>query len=347
MYKGRIVVENQYFQTCAEGELNGIQVFLGSGSVLELNRIGVEAIVNCANEKLGNQGGLAGDIAAIGGAKLTAECDEFIKTNGILRKKQVISTNPGNLPYKRILHVAGPVVTSLRKDQMEELQTCVYNSIVRAKEDGLSSVGIPGISCGTFGFPKREAAICHLAGFIQYANDHSIERTVKKVYFTLFSSVELAPFVERFEELMEEGRFDYAKLLGEPDKRLNCFTKTCGGCKRNYPMDWFSLSTCHKDPPNPMDWLSLSYSHKVYCNYCVYRYEITYCYTCKSEFTQPFDYALNDTHQLFIDLTKHYCRNCDKLVPKDPKNCKRCKNICAAHFNSPTDRCPYCQNTNS
>ena len=322
---------NQYFQTCAQGELNGIQVLVGSGSVMELNRIGVETIVNCANEKLGNQGGLAGDIAAIGGAKLTADCEEFIRKNGILCKKQVISTNPGNLPYKRILHVAGPVVTNLRMDQMEELQTCVYNCIVKANDDGLNSVGIPGISCGTFGFPKKEAAICHLAGFIQYANDYSIEKTVNKVYFTLFSAIELEPFVMRFEQLMEEGRFDYAKLMGEPEKRVNCFTSVCGGCKQIYPIDKFSLSKCHK----------------VYCNYCIYRYEITYCYTCKSEFNQPFDYPYNDTHPIFIDLTKQYCRGCEKLVAKDPNNCKRCKSMCNLHFKSPNDRCLYCKNTNN
>lgn len=328
MFRDLLKEENQCFQTCANAELNGIELFVGNGSVLELHKIGVKTIVNCANEKLEHGGGIAADIAARAGPELVKECREFISRFRLLRKKQVISTTAGFMPFKSILHVAGPVVTHLRPDQMEELQSCVFNCIQKASDEGLDSIGIPGISCGIFGFPKAEAAICHINGFIQYASQQNNEKNVKKVYLTLFTSVELTTFVERFKVVMEENVFDYARILDLPELRVNCFKKVCGGCKLLMPMDDFSFSKCHK----------------VYCNYCIYRYDISYCFTCDDFFCLPFEYPYNSTNPLFLDPNGYYCRKCEKVVNQDPRNCKRCKNCCYVHFREPTDPCGFCGN---
>jgi O-acetyl-ADP-ribose deacetylase (regulator of RNase III) len=319
------VDNDKFFTLCADAVLQGVKLFIGSGSVLELHRKNVQSIVNCANDRLDHAGGIAAEIAYQAGSELTDECNFFIKKFGKLQKKQALVTTAGNMKFEKVIHVAGPVVSFLTSDQIEELIECVFNVIKAAGENGLDSVGIPGISCGIFGFPKKEAAFCHIKGFIKYCKKFP-ESSVKRVYFALFSPEELENFVEQFRVFMENDEFDYARFVGVPKNRVNCFTLACRGCSSILPFRDFSINRCHQK----------------YCNFCIYRYQLGTCLFCKKLQIADFNYPYNEINPLFFDKSLMACRSCQAVKPLTSKACQSCKNICELHFKSESWPCDYC-----
>jgi O-acetyl-ADP-ribose deacetylase (regulator of RNase III) len=86
-----------------------------------------------------------------------------------------------------VIHTLGPVYG---KDKPEEelLAACYRNSLARAEEKEVSSVGFPAISTGAFGYPMEEAA---RVAFETIRNEAAGLKKVKLVRFVLFSSSDL------------------------------------------------------------------------------------------------------------------------------------------------------------
>ena len=61
---------------------------------------------------------------------------------------------PGaDLPAEYIIHVASPVYTGGDESEEEQLRDCYRNSLKLAKEHGITSIAIPLITAGSFGYP--------------------------------------------------------------------------------------------------------------------------------------------------------------------------------------------------
>ena len=70
-----------------------------------------------------------------------------------------MSTSPGNLPCKRVIHAVGPRWRSSSALNCEqELKNCVTNCFDQLEIEGFRSIAIPPISTGVFGFPIDRAA---------------------------------------------------------------------------------------------------------------------------------------------------------------------------------------------
>jgi O-acetyl-ADP-ribose deacetylase (regulator of RNase III) len=66
-------------------------------------------------------------------------------------------TLAGNLPSKYVIHTVGPRYH--REAKPQELLAMAYNnSLELALENGCESIAFPAISCGSYGYPVREAA---------------------------------------------------------------------------------------------------------------------------------------------------------------------------------------------
>lgn len=69
-----------------------------------------DAIVNAANERLEHGGGVAAAISTAGGPAIQAESAAWVKKHGPCTTGKVAAiTSAGDLPCKKVVHVAGPI----------------------------------------------------------------------------------------------------------------------------------------------------------------------------------------------------------------------------------------------
>ena len=116
----------------------------------------VDAIVNAANEHLQHGGGVAWAILKKGGSDIQKESDAWIRQHGLVSHSHPAWTSGGFLPAKYVIHAVGPVWGD--GDEDKKLSDAVTGSLCVADELQCSSIALPAISTGIFGFPKDRAA---------------------------------------------------------------------------------------------------------------------------------------------------------------------------------------------
>lgn len=138
----------------------------------------VDAIVNAANEYLQHGGGVARIISNKGGSTIQKESNEWVQQHGRVSHAHPAWTSGGHLPAKYVIHAVGPVWGD--GDEDSKLDSAVTGSLRVADELKCSSIALPAISTGIFGFPKDRAAKIIFSAIEKYFEENSSGlRTVK------------------------------------------------------------------------------------------------------------------------------------------------------------------------
>jgi O-acetyl-ADP-ribose deacetylase (regulator of RNase III) len=116
----------------------------------------VDAIVNAANSQLQHGGGVAAAIVQKGGEIIQTESDDWVKTHGAVTHAKPAVTHAGRLPCKVVIHAVGPMWGSGNEEA--KLSAAIRGSLELAEQLELTSIALPPISTGIFGFPKEKAA---------------------------------------------------------------------------------------------------------------------------------------------------------------------------------------------
>ncbi len=129
----------------------------------DLTEEAVDAIVNAANSQLAHGGGVAGAIVRRGGPEIQRESDALapVSVGG------AVITGAGRLPARFVIHAVGPRWGEGAED--DKLQSAVQSALELAHARGLTSLSLPAIATGVFGFPKARAArliVDTLLGFL-------------------------------------------------------------------------------------------------------------------------------------------------------------------------------------
>ena len=136
--------------------------------------------MNAANERLQHVGGVAAAIVTEGGRDIQDECDTFIRRNGTLLEGHVFVSGAGKLPCSQVIHAVGPKWSHAaeKKRQKEEvtqeeryLKQAIRNVLAEAKH--LTSLAIPGVSCGIYGFPRDLCAKIILNTVLEFCEKNS------------------------------------------------------------------------------------------------------------------------------------------------------------------------------
>ncbi|HUE98157.1 MAG TPA: macro domain-containing protein [Anaerolineales bacterium] len=143
----------------------------------------VDAIVNAANEHLQHGGGVARTISKKGGPTIQKESDAWIRDHGTVSHARPAWTLGGRLPAKYVIHAVGPVWGD--GDEDNKLESAVTGSLRVADELKCSSIALPAISTGIFGFPKDRAAVIIFSAIEKYLveNTSSGLKTIKLVLY--------------------------------------------------------------------------------------------------------------------------------------------------------------------
>ena len=180
-----------------------------------ITRSTTDAIVNAANDRLAEGGGVCGAIFGavdrVGGhARLTAACDEI----GHCPTGDAVITPSFGLDAPWIIHAVGPVWRGERDVMPRELSAenitqlhqlaSAYRAVLRVcRENGLSSVTIPAISTGIFGLPKELGAAIARTVCAQDAGD--IKVTLIAYEEESYECLTVAPSAQAMQMLTDAG----------------------------------------------------------------------------------------------------------------------------------------------
>jgi len=163
--------------------------FLGGRVVVttgDITRMPADAIVNAANSSLLGGGGVDGAIHRAGGPAILEACRALRRTRfpDGLPTGQAVETTAGSLPARYVIHTVGPVWHGGGSDEERLLASCYRACLDTAARLGLTSVSVPAISTGVYGYPRDAAARVVWETLSTYLASHEAPRLVTLVFFS-------------------------------------------------------------------------------------------------------------------------------------------------------------------
>ena len=157
----------------------------------DITNMETDAIVNAANSKLLEGGGVCGEIFSKAGR------DELQKECTLLAPCAVghaVITKGYNLKSKYIIHAVGPIYKDGNSNEETYLKSAYENSLKLSKDYNLKSIAFPLISAGIYGYPKEEALNIAISTIKEFLKDNEMD-----IYLVVFDR----KVVQLSEELYE------------------------------------------------------------------------------------------------------------------------------------------------
>jgi len=211
-YKKLLIASGQYKppEKPAEGKKSvttrqltafGVEIHVRHG---DLTTETVDAIVNAANDSLIHASGLAGAIVKKGGDIIKDESKKYVKEHGRLEEGQVATTSAGKLPCKHVIHCVGPMWHDGKQGEPLLLEMSMGSVLDESTRLKITSVAVPALSSGIFGFPKNSCAHILWETTTTWLKEHEGKTTLKQIYFTNFDKETVTYFEKEYDNIFSK-----------------------------------------------------------------------------------------------------------------------------------------------
>jgi O-acetyl-ADP-ribose deacetylase (regulator of RNase III) len=178
----------------SELQVNAKKIRIIKGDITERK---VDVIVNAANSYLQHGGGVAAAILRKGGSVIQEESNKI----GFVPVSGAVLTTAGRLSCKAVIHTVGPQMGEGNED--EKLKESIINVLQLASQKKFSSISMPAISTGIFGFPKDRCAKILLGESKRFLEENK-NISIRLVEFCLFDNETLYHFAKEI-DLLKKG----------------------------------------------------------------------------------------------------------------------------------------------
>jgi O-acetyl-ADP-ribose deacetylase (regulator of RNase III) len=164
----------------------------------DITTVRSDAIVNAANKALAGGGGVDGAIHRAAGPELMAELRSRYRD---CPTGSAVITGSGRLAQrdvKWVVHAVGPVWSGGRRREEEQLRSAYLTALRLADEAGATSVALPAISCGVYGYPLGDGAAVALRAVRDGLAD---ARGLERATFVLYSDDTYSAFTAALTDL--------------------------------------------------------------------------------------------------------------------------------------------------
>lgn len=129
-----------------------IIVTLGDITTLE-----VDVVVNAANTFLKHGGGVAAAISQAGGPAVQDESTAWVRQHGSVGPGDSAVTTAGAMSATYVVHVVGPIYHGGDRGEEGALRAAVTAALDATAALGCTTVALPTISAGIYGYPRDQA----------------------------------------------------------------------------------------------------------------------------------------------------------------------------------------------
>ena len=179
-------------------QFNETTIELVEGDITSLE---TDAIVNAANERLAHGGGVAGVIARAGGPVIQRESNRWVREHGRVPTGAAAITSGGDLKAHYVIHTVGPVYDTMSASKAADLlASAVRSALEMADDHSLSSIALPAISTGIYGYPMDNAARVMLKAAVDYARSGT---ELQRIVFCLYGRSAFDTFAEALDAHIE------------------------------------------------------------------------------------------------------------------------------------------------
>ncbi|XP_020841598.1 LOW QUALITY PROTEIN: protein mono-ADP-ribosyltransferase PARP14-like [Phascolarctos cinereus] len=171
-----------------DGQKVHCKITLESGILLtvqegDLTQFSVDVVVNAANEDLKLFGGLAAELSKAAGPKLQWDCDQIIQEKGKILPGRAVVSAAGQLPCQQVIHAVSPRWKQGHADRCVQLLKIAITEIFYLTGFyGHTSIAIPALGSGIFGFPLKECAETIIQSIKENFQDSPNTHSLKQIH---------------------------------------------------------------------------------------------------------------------------------------------------------------------